>query len=92
MEPCTEQPGPAGVAVLPVLPGAGTALHFQFFPEPAQMGEELAVQWPGRWLLPGYVLAAQQIGELVLAPPYLRELLGQGGLELPSGRLGGLRG
>jgi len=72
MQPCAEQPGPAGVAMLPVLPGAGAALYFQFVPDPAQMGQELAVQWPGRLLRDGFVLAAQQFGELVLAPPCLR--------------------
>jgi hypothetical protein len=55
------------------------------------MGQELAVQWPGRLLRDGFVLAAQQIGELVLAPPCLRQLPDQGGLELLPGRLGGLR-
>jgi hypothetical protein len=38
MEPCAEQPGPAGVAMLPVLPRAGAALYFQFIADPAQMG------------------------------------------------------
>ena len=88
MEPCAEQPGPPGVPVLPVLPGVGMALYFQLVPEPVQMREELAAQRPGRLPLPGRVLVAEQTGELVLAPPGLRQLLGQGGLELSAGRLG----
>src|SRR2546423_14964495 len=86
MEPCAEQPGPPGVPVLPVLPGVGMALYFQLVPEPVQMREELAAQRPGRLPLPGRVLVAEQTGELVLAPPGLRQLLGQGGLELSAGR------
>src|SRR2546423_12102767 len=85
MEPCAEQPGPPGVPVLPVLPGVGMALYFQLVPEPVQMREELAAQRPGRLPLPGRVLVAEQTGELVLAPPGLRQLFGQGGLELSAG-------
>jgi len=71
-----------------MLSGAGMALYFQFLSEPAEMAEQLAAQRPGRLPLHGRVVVAQQIGELVLAPPGLRQLLGQSGLELPAGRLG----
>src|SRR5258705_10964846 len=88
MEPCAEQPGPPGVPVLPVLPGVGMAIYLQLVPEPVQMREEIAAQRAGRLPLPGRVLAAEQTGELVLAPPLLRQLRSLGGLVLSAGRQG----
>jgi len=56
------------------------------------MGEQLTMQRPGRLLLSNGAPVAQQIGEPVLAPLCLRQLLSQGGLQLPACRFACLVG